>query len=85
MTGDDDGEAESLITKEDRFPRFEIKDGEEVIAAASTNWRSPYFAEVGVWTQEGRRGRGLAKAVVSACTAELLKEGIKPLYILGRI
>jgi len=56
-----------------------------VIAAASTNWRSPYFAEVGVWTQEGRRGRGLAKAVVSACTAELLKEGIKPLYILGRL
>jgi len=71
------------IGKEDRFPRFEIRDGEKVIAAAGTNWRSPYFAEVGVWTQEGRRGRGLAKSVVSACTSELLKEGIKPLYIVA--
>jgi hypothetical protein len=70
------------VVKEDRFPRFEIKDGEEVIAKAGANWRSPYFAEVGVWTQEGRRGRGLAKSVVSACTAELLKEGVKPLYIV---
>jgi len=35
------------VVKEDRFPRFEIKDGEEVIATASTNWRSPYLAEVG--------------------------------------
>ncbi|MFQ5813015.1 MAG: GNAT family N-acetyltransferase [Anaerolineae bacterium] len=71
------------IEKEDRFPRFEIRDGEKVIAAAGPNWRSPYFAEVGVWTQEGRRGRGLAKSVVSACTSELLKEGIKPLYIVA--
>jgi len=71
------------VVKEDRFPRFEIKDGEEVIATAGTNWRSPCFAEVGVCTQEGFRGRGLAKAVVSACTAELLKEGIKPLYIVA--
>ena len=70
------------VVKEDCFPRFEIKDGEEVIATASTNWRSPYFAEVGVCTQEGFRRRGLARAVVSACTAELLKEGIKPLYIV---
>ncbi len=71
------------VAEKDRFPRFEIRDGEKVIAAAGTNWRSPYFAEVGVWTREGRRGRGLAKAVVSACTSELLKEGIKPLYIVA--
>ena len=70
------------VVEEGHFPRFEIKDGEEVMATASTNWRSPYFAEVGVCTQAGFRGRGLAKAVVSACTAELLKEGIKPLYIV---
>ena len=66
-----------------RFPRFEIRDGENVIAAAGANWRSPYFAEVGVWTEEGYRGRGLAKAVVSACTSELLREGIQPLYIVA--
>lgn len=71
------------IVKEDRFPHFEIRDGEKVIAVADINWRSPYFAEVGVWTQEGYRGRGLAKAVVCACTSELLEEGIKPLYIVA--
>ncbi len=71
------------VIKADGFPRFEIRDGEKVIATASTNWRSPYFAEVGVWTQEGYRGLGLAKVVVSACTSELMKEGIKPLYIVS--
>ena len=71
------------VARGDRFPRFEIRDGESVIAAADTNWRSPYFAEVGVCTQEGFRGHGLARAVVSACTAELLQEGIKPLYIVA--
>jgi RimJ/RimL family protein N-acetyltransferase len=69
--------------REGRFLRFEIRDGEDAIAAAGPNWRSPYFAEVGVWTREGYRGRGLARAVVSACTSELLKEGIKPLYIVA--
>lgn len=69
--------------QEDHFPCFEIREGEKVIAIAGTNWRSPYFAEVGVWTQEGYRGRGLAKVVVSACTSELLEEGIKPLYIVA--
>ena len=71
------------VVHEDRFPRFEIRDGDKVIAAAGANWCSPYFAEVGVWTQEGYRGRGLAKAVVSACTSELLEERIRPLYIVA--
>lgn len=67
----------------DHIPRFEIRDGENVIAAAGANWRSPYFAEVGVCTQEGYHRRGLAKVVVSACTSELLKEGARPLYIVA--
>jgi L-amino acid N-acyltransferase YncA len=71
------------VVRGDCFPRFEIRDGEKVIATAGANWCSPYFAEVGVWTQEGHRGRGLAKAAVSACTSELLQEGIKPLYIVS--
>ena len=71
------------VAREDGFSRFEIRDGESVIAAADTNWHSPYFAEVGVCTQEGFWGHGLARAVVSACTAELLQEGIKPLYIVA--
>jgi RimJ/RimL family protein N-acetyltransferase len=74
---------EKVAQEEDRFPRFEIRDGEKVVAAAGANWCSPYFAEVGVWTQEDYRGRGLAKAVVSACTSELLEEGIRPLYIVA--
>jgi GNAT superfamily N-acetyltransferase len=71
------------VVKQDLFPRFEIREGENAIATAGTNWRSPYFAEIGTWTQESYRGRGLAKAVVSACTSELLKEGITPLYIVA--
>ena len=71
------------VAREDGFSRFEIRDGEDVIATAGTNWCSPYFAEVGVCTQEGFWGRGLARAVVSACTAELLQEGIRPLYIVA--
>jgi RimJ/RimL family protein N-acetyltransferase len=71
------------VVREDSLPRFEIRDGEKVIASAGANWCSPYFAEVGVWTEEGYRGRGLARAVVSACTSELLQEGIKPLYIVS--
>ncbi|MBC8263919.1 MAG: GNAT family N-acetyltransferase [Anaerolineales bacterium] len=70
------------VVREGRVPRFEVRDGEKVIAVAGTNWRSPYFAEVGVYTQEGYRERGLARAVVSACTSELLEEGVKPLYIV---
>lgn len=71
------------VAREDGFSRFEIRDGKSVIAAAGTNWRSPYFAEVGVCTQEGFRGHGLARAVVSAYTVKLLKEGISPLYIVA--
>lgn len=71
------------VAREDGFSRFEIGDGEDVIATADTNWRSPYFAEVGVCTQEGFWGHGLAKRVASACTSELLEEGIKPLYIVA--
>ncbi len=70
------------VAKEGHYPRFEIRDSGNTVAAASTNWRSPYFAEIGVWTQEDYRGRGLAKAVASACTSELLKENIQPLYIV---
>jgi RimJ/RimL family protein N-acetyltransferase len=71
------------VIEKDSFPRFEIGDSESVVAVAGTNWCSPYFAEVGVCTREGYRGRGLAKSAVSACTSELLKEGIKPLYVVA--
>ncbi len=71
------------VVRGDGSLRFEVRDGAKVMGAAGTNWCSPYFAEIGVWTQEGSRGRGLAKAAVSACTSELLKQGIKPLYIVA--
>lgn len=61
--------------------RFEIVLGGRVVSYAGTNWQSPYFAEIGVMTEEPYRGRGLGKAVVSACTQALLERGIAPLYI----
>ena len=72
------------VVREGHYPRFEIRDGGNTVAVASTNWRSPYFAAIGVWTQEGYRGQGLAKAVVSACTSELLRKNVRPLYIVDK-
>jgi len=67
--------------REDGRLRFEIVLGGEVVSQASTNWESPYFAEIGVVTEEAYRGQGLGKAVVSACTEALLERGIAPLYM----
>jgi RimJ/RimL family protein N-acetyltransferase len=61
--------------------RFEIVLDGHVVSRAGTNWESPNFAEIGVMTDEAYRGRGLAKAVVSACTDILLERDIAPLYI----
>lgn len=62
--------------------RFEIRSQERVMAAAGTNWRSPHFAEIYVFTEPEARGRGWGKSVASACTAALLAEGVRPLYVV---
>lgn len=65
----------------DGLPRFEIRAPAGVMAAASLNWRSPRFAEIGVYTEPAVRGRRWGESVVSALCASLLQEGITPLYL----
>lgn len=63
--------------------RFEIRSGGRVMAASGTNWRSPHFAEVYVYTDPQGRGRGWAKSVASACTEALLSQRVRPLYVVA--
>ncbi len=65
-------------------PRFEIRAGDQVMAAAGINWRSPHFAEVYVRTEPEARRRGWGQSVLSACTAALLQEGLTPLYMVEK-
>lgn len=75
-------------TKDRRTPaastalRFQIESQGQVMAMSGTNWRSPDFAEVFVYVHPRGRGRGWGKSVVSACTAALLAEGQRPLYMV---
>ena len=66
----------------DGQPRWQIRSGGRVAAAAGTNWRSPFCAEVYVHTAPEFRRRGWGRAVVQAATAALLREGLLPLYIV---
>ncbi len=64
--------------------RFEIRSAEgQVMAAAGTNWRSPHFAEVYVFSQPEVRRRGYARSVASACTEALLEAGVRPLFVVA--
>jgi ribosomal protein S18 acetylase RimI-like enzyme len=63
-------------------PRFVIRSASnEIVAESGVNWQSDEFAEVYVAVQSAARGRGLGRAVVSACTAYLLEAGLRPLFI----
>ena len=70
------------VTSADGTPRFQIESQGQVVAMSGTNWRSPTFAEVFVYVHPKGRGRGWGKSVVSACTAALLEERIRPLYMV---
>jgi len=76
------------ITSPEGALRFEIQSRGspgsqgEVMAMAGTNWRSPSFAEIFVYTHPQARGRGWGKSVVSACTAAVLEDNLRPLYIV---
>jgi RimJ/RimL family protein N-acetyltransferase len=73
------------------FPRFIIRqttpDGEpgqgEILASASTNWQSPYFAEISVRTQQAYRQQGLGRSVVAALAQEILHSGRTPIYMVA--
>jgi GNAT superfamily N-acetyltransferase len=66
----------------DIAPRFQIEAQGQVVAMSGTNWRSPAFAEVFVYVHPSGRERGWGKSVVSACTAALLEEHLRPLYMV---
>ena len=66
----------------DGLPRYEIRSSDKALAVASLNWRSPRFAEVGVYTEPEVRGRRWGESVVSALCAELLGEGVMPIYLV---
>ena len=68
------------VTAADAPPRFQIESQGQVMAMSGTNWRSPTFAEVFVYVHPRGRGRGWGRSVVSACTAALLEERLRPLY-----
>ena len=67
----------------DGSSRFQIESQGQLMAMSGTNWRSPTFAEVFVYVHPKGRGRGWGKSVVSACTAALLEERLRPLYMVG--
>jgi GNAT superfamily N-acetyltransferase len=60
--------------------RFHIESQGQVMAMAGTNWRSPTFAEIFVYVHPRGRGRGWGRSVVSACTAALLDQRVRPVY-----
>lgn len=72
------------VTSADGTPRFQIESQGEVVAISGTNWRSPTFAEVFVYVDPKGRHRGWGRSVASACTASLLKAGIRPLYVVEK-
>jgi RimJ/RimL family protein N-acetyltransferase len=55
-------------------------DGRLVSAASMYPWRDTNFADLGVITLPGYRGRGLAKKTVRAISARALAEGYEPQY-----
>jgi GNAT superfamily N-acetyltransferase len=73
------------VTGADDTPRFEIESRGQLAAMSGTNWRSQTFAEVFVYVHPSGRGRGFGKSVVSACTASLLEEHLRPLYMVEEI
>lgn len=69
------------------WPRYSISSNqsgqEEVVAWASLNWQSPYFAEIAVNTRPQHRRQGWGKSVVSAMSGYLIDSGRTPLYVVS--
>lgn len=70
------------VTSPEGAPRFQIESQGKTVAMSGTNWRSPTFAEIFVYVHPQGRGRGWGRSVVSACTAALLEERLRPLLIV---
>lgn len=69
------------------LPRFTIRSSqsgeEEVVASASLNWQSPWFAEIAVNTRPRFRRQGWGRSVVSALSGHLIASGRIPLYVVS--
>jgi L-amino acid N-acyltransferase YncA len=61
---------------------IKARDGSSA-AEAGTSWISSRYAEVYVTVNEGARGRGLGKSVVSAISNQLLERNKTPIYVSG--
>jgi RimJ/RimL family protein N-acetyltransferase len=70
------------VSAADGTARFQIESQGQVVAMSGTNWRSPTHAEVFVYVHPKGRGRGWGKSVVSACTAALMEDRLRPLYMV---
>jgi GNAT superfamily N-acetyltransferase len=78
-----------LVTQEKTpsgLPRFVIRssqDRDRVVAAASANWQTPFFAEISAYTEADQRRQGWGRSVVAALCQYLLDNGRTPLYAVG--
>jgi hypothetical protein len=57
--------------------------GGEIVSTALTAARSANYAEVGVFTQEGHRGRGYASAAAAMVCSEAMAQGHQPVWSAG--
>jgi RimJ/RimL family protein N-acetyltransferase len=64
----------------DGLPRYEIRQGDRLLAAAGVNWQSPDWAEVFVHTDPDVQNRGYGKSVASALCRQLAEEKRRVLY-----
>lgn len=58
-----------------------VRQEETVVTTCRCIWRSTRFAELQVETEAAHRRLGLAREAVSTLGAELIREGITPLYV----
>jgi hypothetical protein len=65
------------------LPRFEVRSGDEIRAAAGVNWKGELFAEVYVESEPEAAGRGYRRSALAAIAGQLLSEGRLPLYQAG--
>lgn len=69
-------------TAHDGTPRCEVRQNGDVLSVAGVNWRSPAFAEIYVHTEPIARQKGYGRSVVACITERLLKDGIRPVYLV---
>jgi RimJ/RimL family protein N-acetyltransferase len=62
------------------LPRFEIRRGDRLVAAAGVNWQSADWAEIFVQVEAEARERGYGKSVCAALCRRLLDEERRILY-----